>query len=217
MPTPTASSYAALSRAYEHFNRRLFNGKLPTCLITLQRHKGAYGYFHAKRFSDLDKPDKAPDLDEIALNPAGFPGRSATEILSTLAHEMCHLWQEHFGKPSRGGYHNHQWAQKMVEIGLAPSDTGQPGGKATGPKVSHYVERDGAFARATKDFLLGESMPLWGDPNVDDPTARKKRESKTKYTCPECGTNAWAKPNTNLICGDCDEHLLTAEELPEAE
>jgi len=217
MPTPTASSYAALSRAYEHFNRRLFDGKLPTCLITLQRHKGAYGYFHAKRFSELETPTKEPDLDEVALNPAGFPGRSAREILSTLVHEMAHLWQQHFGKPSRGGYHNSQWAHKMVEIGLTPTDTGEPGGKQTGAKITHIIEPGGAFYQAASHFLATEPMPLWADPNVDDPSARKKRESKTKYTCPECGTNAWAKPNTNLICGDCDEHLLTEEEMPEAE
>lgn len=38
----------------------------------------------------------------------------------------------------------------------------------------------------------------------------KKGASKTKYSCPQCGTNAWAKPKTRLICGDC-VILLVAE------
>ena len=32
---------------------------------------------------------------------------------------------------------------------------------------------------------------------------RAKKSSKTKFTCPECGQNAWAKPGALLICGEC--------------
>ena len=53
--------------------------------------------------------------DEIALNPATFHDRTAEEILSTLVHEMVHLWQHHFGTPSRASYHNREWAAKMKE------------------------------------------------------------------------------------------------------
>ena len=38
--------------------------------------------------------------------------------------------------------------------------------------------------------------------------AKRKAASKTKYTCPDCGVNAWAKPLVALICGDCDQPLL---------
>ena len=41
----------------------------------------------------------------------------------------------------------------------------------------------------------------------DETTARKKAASKTKYTCPDCDLNAWAKPDTSLICGECHEAL----------
>jgi hypothetical protein len=34
---PTQETYSALQTAYEHFNRELFGGALPECLITLQR------------------------------------------------------------------------------------------------------------------------------------------------------------------------------------
>ncbi len=52
--------------------------------------------------------------------------------------------------------------------------------------------------------------------NVTAPAA-----SKTKYTCQTCGANAWAKPNTPLICGACyDEEdgeitIMTAETMPD--
>jgi hypothetical protein len=61
---------------------------------------------------------------------------------------MVHVWQAVFGKPSKGGYHNRQWAEQMKAIGLQPSATGVPGGKETGPQVSHYILADGRFARA---------------------------------------------------------------------
>jgi hypothetical protein len=33
--------------------------------------------------------------------------------------------------------------------------------------------------------------------------AKAKKAGKTKFTCPECGQNAWGKPDTQLICGAC--------------
>ena len=216
MSNPTTQTYNALARAYTHFNRTLFNATLPECLITFQRKKGAYGYFHGSQLHAMD--DTKNHVDEIALNPATFKGRTREDILSTLAHEMAHLWQHHFGKPSRSGYHNKQWAAKMTEIGLAPSDTGKPGGKETGQKMTHCIIRGGRFKGACWDFLRSETMPLFQDRDDEDEEAKgKKAASKTKYTCPTCGTNAWAKPDTNLKCGECDEQLLTAEELPEPE
>jgi hypothetical protein len=114
---PTSHTYGGLDRAYEFFNDRVFGGALPRCLITMQRHKGAYGYFAPERFGSRDG---ATITDEIALNPAHFAERSTKQIPSTLVHEQAHLWQQHFGKVSRGGYHNKEWAAKMKEIGLHP-------------------------------------------------------------------------------------------------
>lgn len=37
--------------------------------------------------------------------------------------------------------------------------------------------------------------------------AKAKTKSKTKYTCPSCAMNAWAKPGAHIVCGDCDETL----------
>lgn len=34
--TPTKRAYDGLDAAYEHFNKRLFAGRLPPCLITVR-------------------------------------------------------------------------------------------------------------------------------------------------------------------------------------
>ena len=35
---------------------------------------------------------------------------------------------------------------------------------------------------------------------------------RTKYTCPACGVNAWAKPDTVLRCGTCEVLLEPNED-----
>ena len=202
-------TYTRLDTAYGHFNRKLFGGQLPRCLITMQRHKGAYGYFSGNRFASLGHPEEV--TDEIALNPAYFASQTPTAILSTLVHEMAHLWQHHFGKPGRRGYHNKEWAAKMRQIGLIPSDTGQPGGKETGEKVSDYIEEGGRFDKACAAFLATKAAILYLDRAGDGRGRRRKAASKTKYTCPACGLNAWGKPEISLICGNCDERLEADE------
>lgn len=216
MHNPTTQTYTTLSTAYDFFNRELFNSELPACLITMQRHKGAYGYFSGERFASVDDPKDI--TDEIALNPSHFATQKPIKVLSTLVHEMAHLWQHHYGKQPRKGYHDKQWAAKMHEIGLIPSTTGEPGGKETGQRVSHYIEDNGRFAQTVAKFLAGHPAILYYDQASDtDATRKKKAASKTKYTCPDCGLNAWAKPDAPLICGDCQKPMQAENATEEDE
>jgi predicted SprT family Zn-dependent metalloprotease len=196
--TITQAQYETFQQAYDFFNGELFVGALPNVLVTLQRHAKAYGYFSAERFVGRAAEEAA---HELALNPDHF-GRTDEDILSTLAHEMAHVWQHTHGRPPRKSYHDREWAAKMVEIGLQPSSTGGPGGKPTGQSVSHYVIAGGAFAVAFAK-LKATGFELRWQSRTDDPQRKKKANSKTKYTCPSCGTNAWAKPGSALICGKC--------------
>ena len=202
---PTHRTYTGLDAAYDHFNRELFAGQLPPCLITMQRHKGAYGYFSGNRFASIADPEDI--TDEIALNPAHFANRTPTQTLSTLVHEMAHLWQHHHGKPSRNGYHNKEWAAKMREIGLIPSHTAQPGGKETGQKVSHYIDDSGRFAKACTAYLATAPAILYHDRAGDGEDPQEEGRQQDQIHLPGCGQNAWAKPDAHLICGDCEEPM----------
>jgi len=231
---PTSTTYNSLLLAYQLLNDKLFKSTLPFCLITLQREKKSFGYFCANKFTHNDNLMKS--TDEIALNPQYFrsPGRDDRMVISTLAHEMCHLWQHHHGKPGRSRYHNKEWATKMRSIGLIPSDTGKPGGKDIGDAMTHYIDDSGLFAQAfthlkNKGFALEwiEYLPLIKealvlgkiDPgeivtasNVETLSSpRKVDTSKLKYTCPSCNLNAWAKIGANLVCGDCEEPMVYQE------
>ena len=151
---PTLEAYSELEKAYDFFNKRLFNGILPPCLVTLQREKQCYGYFSEERFVSLTRDGVF--VDEIAMNPAYFSVSPITTIMQVLVHEMCHLWQAHFGSPGRGRYHNHQWADKMEEIGLMPSSTGKPGWKKVGDRVADYPIQGGRFMAACESLITSE-------------------------------------------------------------
>lgn len=226
LPTPTEQQFKALNGAYKYFNRKLFNNELPGCILNFSRLKGTHGFMAPERWKRVD--EKHFGTHEISLTPTTLY-RTPIEIFSTLVHEMCHLWQWEFGNPSRSGYHNKEWAAKMMEIGLIPSNTGQPGGKQTGQQMTHYIEKDGryqkAFERMPERYILpftsldGEVMKSLlagaGTSGTDDDEEdeRKKRlrklrpvsRKKTKYSCPGCKVNVWGKPGLRLICGDCNE------------
>lgn len=204
--TVTTQQYGAFQQAYDFFNKKLFNNELPNVLITMNRHAKSLGYFAPEKFGA--RQDEGT-VHELSMNPDHF-GRTDEAILSTLAHEMAHVWQQEFGKKPRGGYHDKQWGAKMKEIGLHPSDTGCPGGKETGQRMTHYIVEDGLYKQAFNELMSKGFELKWGSQTAQINAAAgkasvraKKAASKTKYTCPDCGTNAWAKPDTKLQCGEC--------------
>jgi predicted SprT family Zn-dependent metalloprotease len=201
--TITKNEYSAFQEAYAVFNAELFaRCKLPDLLVTFQRRPKTRGYFAAERFHG--RVDKDSVAHELALNPDVFAGQSDEIILSTLVHEMTHAWQQTHGRAPRRGYHDKQWATKMKEIGLCPSSTGDLDGKETGQSVNHYIVPDGAYARAYRKLAATGFRVTWeSQPEADRRKRRAGRASKTKYTCRVCAANAWARPRSKLICGDC--------------
>lgn len=208
--SPTVDVYGALLAAFSFYNEELFGGILPPCLITLQRRRGAYGYFCGNRFAETG--NAAALTSEIAINPALMAGRTDEENFGTFVHEMTHHWQFYFSSyPSRRldarAYHDREWAAKMEEIGLIPSDTGQPGGARTGMRVSHYIQDGGAFQQATAELLATGLTLKWADADQSKrqdgnrDTGKKRDQSKRKFTCTKCRQNAWANHNSRLLCG----------------
>lgn len=158
----TMQAYAELQGAFDHYNARLFDGRIPPCLITMQREKRTYGYFSHRRFAHRTDKNKAA-VDEIAINPSYFGVVPLLEILQTVVHEMAHAWQFHHGTPGRRGYHNKEWADKMEAIGLMPSATGKPGGARTGEHMADYAIEGGPFMQATAALLAAGFQVSWID------------------------------------------------------
>lgn len=222
VPTPTEQQFSSLNHAYQYFNRELFGGRLPGCILNFSRKRNAHGFMAAGRWRKIG--EQSHTTHEIALTHITLH-REPKLVFSTLVHEQVHLWQVEFGNPSRSGYHNQEWAEKMEEIGLMPSENGEPGGKKTGQHMTHYIIPGGkyelAFDKIPPEFLLpftsleGDVMNslLTGTPLPAgvELTAGKKgtplpstARNKTKYSCPGCKSNVWGKPDMNLICGNCN-------------
>lgn len=218
---PTEEQFEAYQNLFDYFNRELFNGELPQCILNLSRKSNAAGFFANNRWKHKKV---GTDTHEISLNPI-ILDEEPEYIFATLVHEMCHLWQEEYGSPSRSGYHNKEWANKMESIGLIPSTTGEPGGKKTGQQMSDYVEKDGLLDRKIKQMPKSYALPFTSVESITFKEIREARgglseisdggsimqvnkKNKIKYSCPSCQMNVWGKSDLNIKCMDCDEQLV---------
>ena len=152
-------------------------------MLTFQRDKSVMGYFASDRWTGSQNEF----VHEIALNPSYFITHRPIELLQTLVHEMVHLWQHEFGKPSHRTYHNKEWADKMESIGLMPSSTGRPGGKRTGQKMSDYPLKNGAFYLQCIVFAQsGYRLPYY-----DRWAKTESAQIRDPHTEPENGTTSY--------------------------
>ena len=212
--SPTLDTYNPLQHAYDVFNTYLFKGELPDCLITLQQSgQRVIAYYKPQAFKS--KLEEGKFTDEIAFNPAHL-SRTDLDTLSTMLHEVIHLWRNLQPKPSRRGYHDKVWAAKMKELGLQPVNCDNPE-REVGHKVSHTIIPGGQFEHLATDLLNGGWKLSWTDSAPSEPEGgtekpkAKKKQTRAKYTCPCCEQNAWAKHGANLKCGECYEEMQLAE------
>jgi predicted SprT family Zn-dependent metalloprotease len=216
-------------------NKQLFGNKLPNCFLNFSRDSNrVIGFFAPKRWLKTKT-----FTHEISLNPRAMGDLKPIIAVSSIVHEMCHLWQFEFGTRSRTGYHNKEWAKKMESIGLMPSNTGKPGGSKTGQQMNDYVIHNGPFRQAFKNMPTTFLFPweciesivkksIISDKDQDkkpvkrvlasivkDPESIgivKYNKNKVKYSCPKCKSNVWGKPDLNIVCGDCDKKYKVNKE-----
>lgn len=219
----TTNQYQYLDKLYKFYNQTLFAGELPDVLFTLSRTNKAAGYFASNRWKD----PSGKHVHEISINPDIIKERFDIEVHQTLVHEMCHLWQMDFGTPGRKGYHNREWAVKMIAVGLMPSTTGREGGKVTGQNMSDYFTEDGPFIMAFKKLqensfeplpLEPENSHLYCQETAADGSAtfvpvpkterqRTKTGTRVKYSC-SCENNIWGKKDMKVLCQMCNSAFL---------
>jgi hypothetical protein len=227
LSNPTISQFKAFESAYDYFNERLFGNELPSVILNLSRKSKAMGFVAPFRWRKAEDEKGKGNIHELSINPE-ILSMGLIEVYSTLVHEQAHIWQYTHGTPSRNGYHNKEWADKMLAVGLIPSDTGKEGGNMTGQNMSDYPEIDGVFLEALEEMPESFKLPfvsIEGDLRLklttgitedgeegetEGGTATPKAKSKNKYSCP-CGCNVWGKIGLNILCGDCGEKFMLVE------
>lgn len=197
---PTKEQFGTFQNLYDFLNRELFQDELDNCILTMIPKNTKYvGHFWPEKWFKNEKK-----IHEISMNPHGYAINESEFFVSILVHEMCHLWVHDFtDKPPRKGYHCKKWGSKMKEIGLYPSNTGEPGGKETGQQMTHYIVDGGLYQEVYNRMDKTLLLPF---KRYDTPPKEKKAKSKVKYTCLDCDTNVWGKPGLNIRCfnEDCD-------------
>lgn len=223
---PTTEFYECLNLIYTFYNKELFNDELPNTMFIISRKNNSFGYYSPERWINNEKVKS----DEIGINPMMFGKYPMIEILKTITHEMCHLWQHHFGNKCKMTYHNKEWGEKMESIGLMPSNTGSFGGSKTGQQMMEYVIEDGCFDLKSKKLIENQVFQkLWFDilapvtyveENIEFDTnineiqsniqnnIKIKINNKIKYSCPACKSNVWGKKELHIICDDCKESFV---------
>lgn len=203
MSSPTLSQYGDFQAAFQHFNLELFGGALPDTMLTLARTRHASGYvipdgFHVR---NQESGEKTP---EIGLNPQRFANRTAEQVLGALACEMVKLAQHMAGKGSPDGYLNRDFYKRCEALKLDPG-TCEPS------------DKQGPFGVAAMHLLAdGWAVRYVAPPVTREEQKRResKRNSKTKFTCPVTGLNAWAKPSAVLFTKEgAAQGLAMVEEL----
>lgn len=170
--------------------------------------------------------DKKTDtkLQYMGINP-DYLDRSLGDILSTVCHELCHVYEHAYIHIPRGGYHDKQWESLMKECGLEPIYQNK-----SKTAVHHKIIPDGVFEDFVKKFTeengedffnivsysqevmrrtrkeLGIEEGEEGDepkPDNADKPVKKYNRNKIKYTCPDCNSHVWGKAGLNIFCNDC--------------
>jgi len=192
--TPTIDNAEDLQEAFDFFNTELFDGELPHAMLTMVAKKSTNGYYAHEKYCGPNNTR----VSEIALNPEIAHTRSERDTLSTLVHEMAHLWQFYFGTPSRqnASYHNREWAEKMKTVGLWPQAS-DGSGKETGQKMTHSIGEGGAFAEAYERYKeRGLALKYSAIPHV--PKTKNKKANRSKYTAND-GSQVWGKPGLRIF------------------
>lgn len=196
---PTLEQYGAFHLVYDYLNDALFKGQLKPCFLSFVCKGNSRSFFKPNRW----KKNKQ-EIHEISLNPVLLTEQKLIVVISNLVHEMVHLWQADFGTPpAMTGYHNQEWAEKMLEVGLQPTHNGQKDGNQTGAVMRHRIIKGGSYQIAFDDMPKDYLMPWQSKAITVHPT--KPVPDKVKYHCPhaKCSATLWGKPGLLVGCA-CD-------------
>lgn len=185
------------------------NNRVSSCVVAFVQADALY---------DTGSKEK---VQYLGINPY-YLDRTVPEVLATLCHELCHVYENAYIHIPRGGYHDKQWAELMRDCGLEPKFLNK-----SKTAVSHTIIEGGAFDKFVTSFLekhgedyfhicsysrLLEVRPSAvqgggedGEPRADnaDKPVKKYNRNKVKYTCPDCGAKVWGKAGLGIECMNC--------------
>ena len=127
--------------------------------------------------------------------------RPLWEILSTLLHEMCHSWQNLYGKPSSSWFHNKEFTLKLSDMGVIVNNRGH----------HMWVADPFAFFLEKHGIKFGYPRNSEGIIWVPQKSKPKGRSKLKKWRC-SCGQTARVgKKEFFADCTLCEGQFLLAD------
>jgi hypothetical protein len=160
------------------------------------------GHFRPNAWAQASGGNLSP---EIVLNPDVL-ARGDKHAAATILHEMCHLWQFVFGRHfPKKAYHNQEWADEMIRVGLTPSTTGTPEGARVGQHMSHYITPNGVFEAAWKALEKSKWGFDWHGLPMLKPKKKSRQGKRVKYTDKRTELTCWGRGDMILLAFDPEQ------------
>ena len=221
--------YAKIQAVIDEIDRSFFSGKekekIPELVFAInnQCRSCVTAFVSPNALYDKSADRK---LQYLGINPKHL-NRKIDEILATICHELCHVYENAYIHVPRGGYHDRQWENLMNDCGLEAVALNK-----SRTSVSTKIKEGGIFEDFVKYFKDTYSEDYFniveysqevehktrvalgieegGEEEDDTPKADnadkpviKYNRNKVKYTCPDCGVKVWGKPSLRIECIDC--------------
>lgn len=203
-----------LENLFSKLNEHFYDGRLIKPIITVSPDttKGAYGWCTHGRVwqqkNTLENTNNSSNASKSTANNSGYYeinlcadylNRSFEEIVTTLLHEMVHLYNLQIGvkDTSRSGtYHNKQYKIAAEQHGLIVERD---------PKYGYTLTSLNDEAR---NFTFTLPMVTLSLHRLKTKGNGYNKQSTRKLVCPSCGSIIRVtKMNINVICGDCLVHF----------
>lgn len=209
-----------LNKLFKALNEEYFENSLPIPVITIQSTPKAYGHFTPWDAYRI-KNEKGEISGAVEINiGAGTLDRPIENVTATLIHEMVHYYcyLNNIKDVSRGGqYHNKRFKAEAEKRGLIIDYDNRIGWSITNPSedlldvIITYGFEDIQIGRNEfSSFFIGGIGGGSRSGNDGATAPIRKKSNSIKMVCPCCGNIARVTKQTNLICGDCMEHMIEA-------
>lgn len=208
----TSRTAGYLEKIFRVLNAHYFSGELEEPIITIQSTPRAYGHVTVAKAWHKQNGEQRHELNI----GAGTLDRPIESVVSTLLHEMVHLYnlQNGIQDCSRGGmYHNKKFRDAAVARDLDISYDSRIGWSITQPTealIDFIITEGWSDIRMGRDEgfssrgIGGKAGGQTGKPAIPKPSSTRK------YICPCCRNSVRATKSVNLICGDCMERMVLA-------
>lgn len=211
---PVGETLDEIYRWFDILNEEYWDNELPRPVITIQKtRKGNLGHCTTLRcWFPSDKPyDEEEDADTCYYEinfAAQALDRDKYDLVGTLQHELCHLYNIVNGVKDVSGskMHNKKFKRVAEEHGLVCEKEKSVGYGYTYP------------TQELKDFVdetIEPNMSKIGYYRVIPPKPDVEKEKRIfKFYCPNCGQKINGKKDIQVICGICNANF-TCDDLDE--